>query len=205
MMIAKRFMQFASRRALPYDSEVEYLESSGTQYIDTGFYPTGASAFDVSGEFTVATATSTRFGARVGYANKCFAAMVAGNQIRLDHGANMYYYTPTTTITTRLVLDGVNLTAQAYDSAGELSWSTSISAQSFSTGHTVMLFALNNNGTVNGLGSMKISACKLYESGVLALDLIPVRVGTVGYMYDRVSATLFGNAGSGAFSYGSDI
>jgi hypothetical protein len=35
-------------------------------------------------------------------------------------------------------------------------------------------------------------------------DFIPVRVGQVGYMYDKVSGTLFGNAGTGSFILGSD-
>ena len=35
-------------------------------------------------------------------------------------------------------------------------------------------------------------------------DFIPVRVVTVGYMYDRVSGQLFGNAGTGAFIIGPD-
>ena len=39
MLIAAResFAAVASRRRLPYDSRVEYLQSSGTQYIDTGY------------------------------------------------------------------------------------------------------------------------------------------------------------------------
>jgi hypothetical protein len=43
------------------------------------------------------------------------------------------------------------------------------------------------------------------ESGKLVFDAIPVRVGDVGYMYDKVSGQLFGNAGKGAFVLGSDI
>lgn len=37
------------------------------------------------------------------------------------------------------------------------------------------------------------------------LDLIPVRVGNVGYMYDKVSGQLFGNAGTGDFILGPDV
>ena len=37
------------------------------------------------------------------------------------------------------------------------------------------------------------------------LDLIPVRKGTIGYMYDKVSGQLFGNAGTGSFILGNDI
>ena len=52
--------------------------------------------------------------------------------------------------------------------------------------------------------------CKFYylqitEYSDIVVDLIPVRVGTVGYMYDRVSGQLFGNSGTGDFILGPDI
>lgn len=49
-----------------------------------------------------------------------------------------------------------------------------------------------------------IYACKIWQNGNLVRDFIPVRVGTTGYMYDRVSGTLFGNAGTDSFTLGND-
>ena len=53
-----------------------------------------------------------------------------------------------------------------------------------------------------------ISGCR-NGHGILAFDGIPVRVGSgagaVGYLFDRVSGTLFSNAGTGAFTYGNDL
>lgn len=46
---------------------------------------------------------------------------------------------------------------------------------------------------------------KVYLFNELMLDMIPVRVGNVGYMYDRISGRLFGNSGTGEFVLGSDI
>jgi hypothetical protein len=38
------------------------------------------------------------------------------------------------------------------------------------------------------------------------LDLVPVRVGSVGYFYDRMSKRLIGNSNSsGAFTPGPDV
>ena len=46
---------------------------------------------------------------------------------------------------------------------------------------------------------------KLYDSSSnLLRDLVPVRVGDVGYLYDNVSGQLFGNSGTGAFIIGPD-
>lgn len=43
------------------------------------------------------------------------------------------------------------------------------------------------------------------ENDVLILGLIPVRVGTTGYMYDKVSGQLFSNNGTGSFIVGPDV
>lgn len=50
----------------------------------------------------------------------------------------------------------------------------------------------------------KIIWIKIEVNGVITFDSIPVRVGQVGYMYDRVSGQLFGNAGTGQFILGPD-
>jgi hypothetical protein len=53
---------------------------------------------------------------------------------------------------------------------------------------------------------VKMYSFKIYDgNNNLRLDMIPVRVGTTGYMYDRVSGRLFGNLGTGGFGIGNDI
>lgn len=51
----------------------------------------------------------------------------------------------------------------------------------------------------------RIYYMKIYENSVLIRDFIPVRKDGIGYMYDRVSGQLFGNAGTGSFILGPDI
>lgn len=72
--------------------------------------------------------------------------------------------------------------------------------------NTFKLFAaVDGQKQANGL----IYYCKLWhtDNGVRTMlrDFIPVRVGTVGYMYDRVSRQLFGNRGTGDFILGPDV
>ena len=54
----------------------------------------------------------------------------------------------------------------------------------------------------------KVYSLKMWQGGTLVRDIAPVRVGSgssaVGYLYDRVSGELFGNAGMGAFVLGPD-
>lgn len=50
----------------------------------------------------------------------------------------------------------------------------------------------------------KFYSLQVEKGGDVVIDLIPVRVGTVGYLYDKVSGKLFGNEGTGDFVVGPD-
>lgn len=56
-----------------------------------------------------------------------------------------------------------------------------------------------------GITPAAIKNYKQYRNNTIVIDLIPVRIGNVGYMFDKVSGQLFGNAGSGSFILGPDI
>lgn len=64
---------------------------------------------------------------------------------------------------------------------------------------------------VAGIVKALVYGFKAWNNGVLVRDLIPVRVGQTGYMYDRANPTggplgngLYPNAGAGAFVLGPD-
>lgn len=46
---------------------------------------------------------------------------------------------------------------------------------------------------------------KVSKADKVVLDLIPVRVGNEGFMYDKVSGKLYGNSGDGRFILGPDV
>ena len=78
--------------------------------------------------------------------------------------------------------------------------------KTFTGAQPIHIFGMNNGGThVNMLKSVKIVSAQIYDNGTLVRDFVPYRVGTVGYMKDNVSGTLYANAGGGAFTYGQDI
>ena len=70
--------------------------------------------------------------------------------------------------------------------------------------NSLSLWLFGANGSTSEKTNGRISSCKIYHSGAIVCDFIPVRVGTVGYMYDRVSGQLFSNQGTGAFVIGPD-
>lgn len=92
------------------------------------------------------------------------------------------------------VLDAVNGTAT-------VDGGLAINVGTFTTNTTTMfLFTISTGGTLMAKSIMRLYSLKISNR----MDLIPVRVGTTGYMYDRVSRQLFGNAGTGDFIVGPD-
>ena len=194
VMINRRRM-FGGKK-LPYDMEIEYLESSGTQYIDTGVVP--KTTLSVKIKYNILQLTAGRnigiFGCVV--SNKGMFSGVAAQHYfinRTDHYLESIPYALNTVqeeeyINNAMIRDGVTYTTSP------------IVANNI----PILLFGRNASGTVERIGSLRIYYFTLYDNGVLVRNLIPVRVGTTGYLYDKVSGKLFGNAGTGELILGPD-
>jgi hypothetical protein len=186
--------------SLPYDAEVEYLESTGTQYINTGIYASGTST-EVELDMCGKTGKAFLFGARTAYNNKAFVIANGGTSgssydyFFFNYGNS--YKTPSFPLETRMLLRATN---NLYRDNGTYA---TISAQSFTTAQTLLMFAANYNGTIN-YGHGRVYGCKIYNNGVLVRDFVPVRKRGVGYMYDFITGSLFGNQGTGSFVIGAD-
>lgn len=57
----------------------------------------------------------------------------------------------------------------------------------------------------NGCPEIQIYSVKVWRRDVLVRDLIPVKSGTKGYMYDKISMRLFGNSGNADFILGPEL
>jgi hypothetical protein len=71
----------------------------------------------------------------------------------------------------------------------------------------IFLFALGgpNHAAAQLFIKQKLKMTSIKKNGKVVRDFIPVRVGQVGCMYDKVSGTLFYNQGTGAFVLGPDV
>lgn len=185
---------------MPYDAEVEYLESSGTQYIDTGVIPNETTEVDIVVSFKEKN-TNVYFGSRYDPYRFCCASFSSGNQFAFGMTKNAWPGTKTTLST------GTFYTLTAKNGSYSVNGTTysSTSQSSFPTAAKFLLFACRDgNGNVF-LSKISIKIIQIRHNGVLIRDMIPVRVGTTGYMYDRVSGQMFGNDGTGDFVVGPDV
>lgn len=195
-----------------YDAEVEYLESTGTQYFDLGFIPTQVIAFTIE---IYRGNNNLRWdcGAEVGWSSKILRLLIQeGNKqavwrygLSNPSGGNITN-SSNCVGRLRLVTNGRGATINNLTSGATYNSSASVSS-AFDATCNFLLFGINVAG-VPDIASVS-SGVRLYSATItdsnVNLDLIPVRIGQVGYLYDQNSGTLFQNAGTGSFVLGPDV
>ena len=179
-------------KQFPYDTEVEYLESTGTQWIDTGYVLSASDRVVVQAYFQ----SDDDFGARVllGVDNPKLWITTGTCRFNGENFAN---------INKLRKLEAWNSISIDKDYCTCNGTAVPMSEGTF-LDNSLSLWLFGANASTAAKTNGRISSCKIYHSGVLVRDYIPVRKGTVGYMYDRVSGQLFGNAGTGDFIIGPD-
>lgn len=196
--------------SLPYDAEIQYLESDGYSYLDTEIPATNDIIFILDLFFPAYSGSDVGkwvFGARVSTTSKQLCLSVYPG--RANHQANWGYSGKQNVFykdfnNGRFVLS--NTTSKHKLDVDGVTVSTSTSTASFST-HDMYIFAMNNNGSLSSVyEGLRLNSAKMYSGSDIIRDMKPVRVGQVGYMYDKISKRLFGNAAdSGAFVLGNDV
>ena len=196
---------------LPYDAEVSYLQGDGTAYIKTGINASGNTRFEVEVNIQNPSGNQNIIGSRISTNEGNLIAYYGWGSSSADKAWNWRYGAELQGLahagaTGDFTISNV-ATANILTVSGVQSGSVSATAASFS-GKEMYLFVWNKGddtpGTIAG-SSLKIKSCKIYQGQSLVRNYIPVRIGTVGYLYDRVSRELFGNAASsGAFVLGPD-
>lgn len=201
-----------------YDAEIEYLEGTGVQYIDTEIIPTLQYSFECGFYYvsydSVTDSSATLFGCQSTWITESFTLLVTPSKTGLYNcWGNKYTKIERSTNTTYWnTLIGVWHTLEFKNKETYIDGIKKLSAvESGTSGEptlSIHLFNCQRNGNPTfGKGSIKrISYAKIFnENRILLMDLIPVRIGSVGYMYDKVSDRLFGNAGTGSFTLGPDV
>ena len=187
-------------KALPYDAEVEYLESAGNCIIRTPIIPTGDDVriqtkvlfkgYTDGGSYlpwfyTYANEQTNTY--RIIRKNTTTTSILLYNGARANGGGVSYNITLNN-------IYNIDFNRNRYTintSSGNLS-----TAKGTENSEYLYLFSPKFKGA--------FFFFRVWKDDVLMLDLIPVRKGTTGYMYDKVSGQLFGNAGTGQFILGPD-
>lgn len=178
-------------------TKLDYIESSGTQYIDTGFIPNQDSAVHIVCQPTVASGWQGIFGARSATNVGEFGVDIpAGTTLRSVYGTGNVTTTVSTVATKLDIYKNKNVCTI---NGAVLTNST----ETFSSGYPIWIFDKNTAGAKWNPCSMKLYSCKIYDNGTLVRDFIPCKnaSGTLG-LWDNVNSVFYANAGTGTFSTG---
>lgn len=196
----RRLMMGQGESVLPYDAEVEWLGGDNASYIDTGMKASGILHIKTYlVDFFSRATGSWPFGGRNAYNNNAYGIFVATDSNRLT----VAYNGSTNSFNTYSSYPSSCWVEMKSGSIKVGNTTHTFTAKTFTSSYNVILFGLNNGGRLIR-GPLKIGKTFITD-GTTTLDLIPVRVGTVGYMYDKLSGRLLGNDGSGTFILGNDI
>ena len=179
---------------------LEYIQSTGTQYIDTGFIPTVKTKVEVEIDFLP---TNTSYNCVFGVGETTTNQFVV-----YRNGQNMVgqVYSTTTYSTSGIANTGRNLCVLSNEKFSYGSYSTAITPENYTYTRPMYIFAMNSVGSAALLAFQKLYSFKIYDNGTLVRDFAPCQKpdGTVG-LWDDVNSVFYGNAGTGTFTAGSVV
>lgn len=173
-------------------TKLEYIESTGTQYISTGITPTENTKVVI--EFNSSSSSGVVFGQDSGYkvnsfmfamtvvvfdstkknlsirANAKHTVQVAPKAFKVDNGSSQYIY-----------------------------------ANKVNAAYPMFLFGNNRKGKFSEGVAMKLYSFKVYENDVLIADYIPCKQGNAVGLYDDVAGAMGRPLGAGDFTAGPSI
>ena len=190
-------------------TQVEYIQGSGTQYIDIGRKMYNNSELELCFSFDVIQQDCSIFGSRQNSSAYNFEiASTNSFPLYLDFGN---FSTSRATynnaaINTKYICTISKSLRAVYDENHTLLArnTTGISADN-TTPSNARIFDTVGGFSANKLKG-KVYYCKIWEDGVLIRDMIPCKnPSNVAGMYDTVNGVFYTNAGSGTFNTGSAV
>lgn len=182
-------------------TELAYIQSSGTQYINSEFVPNQDTRVYAECELPIsASSNQGLFGARVSSSSSAFQFVTQGGYYRSDYNGTLTTISSADYGTAKFYVDK---NKNETDLNGQYSATATYAA--FTCPGSMYIFATNNNGAVYAQASAKLYCMRVYDNGILVRDYVPCinPSGAVG-LYDLVGKKFYGNAGTGVFT-GSEV
>lgn len=180
--------------------QLEYIQSSGTQYIDTEFIPNQDSRFVYDCERLSTAAAEHFFGVRTGnsaVAAFCFYIYNSGWRYAYNNAT----LTGTDPSSGRYTFDANKNIARINGNAV-----MNGSYATFTSAASALLFGMRSAPSGLSYGSHKLFRCQIYDNATLVRNYIPCSnpAGVIG-LYDLVNRKFYSNAGTGAFIGGEEV
>ena len=206
MSIFRRRLMMQAIKSSPYDAEVEYIESTGTQYISTGIQPTNTLVTEVRFALTEDYPfenTSAIFGVYNNNNGTLYSVSFPSlNYARIPSGTSYANIEVTMSYET---VHNISYKSEAFYFDGELKGTQKPKIGTNNTKIRLFGRSANLSSSAKIIAGIRIYGFRMTEGDTVIHDCIPVRIGTAGYLFDKVNNALMTNLGSGNFLIGNDI
>ena len=193
-----------------YDAQVEWLSSTGGQYIQLPLTVPKATFFQVEFDCIpvyLSVSYNNRYGIFGGSPyQQCECSFYSGSASAITYGS--YLGTKNASGAVGVTPDVKNHVIFSTTQIHTYTEDGDITNRSVARPLTANITAFRVFGAyryANYRYPIKYCNFKITVGDNLVYDLIAVRKDGVGYMYDKISGNLLGNSGSGSFTYGDDI
>jgi hypothetical protein len=183
----------ADSRLPPGYIELTYIQSTGTQYIDTGFKPNQDTRITCKAKVAIGSKTNWLLSAGGKF---YFAGSRNGYYVSGYNSKAVSFSTECNTNEAFTVDANKSVWTFMSDTVGDTVEHT---YANFSCDSNLLLFAYLVNSSLT-CGSVSIYSCKIYDNGTLVRDFVPCQTADdeVG-LYDLVNDVFYANKGTGKF------
>lgn len=181
-------------------TQLEYIQSAGTQYIDTEFNPSSDTRVDITCEPTATGTWKGIFGAQKSASVDEFAVDVPSTTaIRSVYGTEDQSLTVSTVLQKFSIIKNKNVCTVNGAAITH-------TKQTFTTSFPIRLFDKNSGGNAWGQISMKLYSCQIYDNGAPVRNFIPCKnPSEVVGLYDLIGKKFYTNAVAGNFTAGPEV
>ena len=191
--------------------QIEYLESTGTQWIDTEIIPNSSIGYEIRWQKATSNAVER---APIG-AWSLWNSNMWGDDFKEQNTqilvcwGNGYKSISTSSYPATNAVTWKRIGTNFYYNGSVVSTNTAVTFTGTTTA-TIFGMHIASNGNINYRNPIRIYSVRLFNvinnvEGTTFMDLIPVRKHNIGYLYDKVSGKLFKKSGTGEFVLGPDV
>lgn len=180
-------------------TRIEYIQSTGTQYIDTGYLPVENTQFEIDLKDSNKSSYESYFGTTK---PRLFRSSVSNNNLEYSCYNTSKIFSCDLSSRRILILNSTGI----YDE--NMNLIDSSGGEYILTGDdkAILIFLSRYNGNPDKYGVYYLYGFKIYEGNVLKRNFIPVLdENNVACLYDMVEKKYYYNAGSGTFNAGQVI
>lgn len=169
LLLRRRMMMAQGGVSLPVGyTKIEYLESDGTNYIDTGFKPSNNTRVIMNASLLSLDGDQYFYGAKDTGSTQSFVCAYSEGSITFGYGSSF----PSASYNAS-VLQKISIDQNCND--GYINGLKVVTANDaiFQTPYSLYLCARNNGDSVTKLTKLMIYSCQIYDNDVLVRDFIP--------------------------------